>query len=659
MITMFGVHRRPAIVVGILIAILAFAIRLPGLGAILTADEPQWVFRAQSFMTALKRGDTGATFQGTHPGVVPMILIGMGIEARAFVTGERLESPNVGSFRGAAKLPIAIAVSAGIGLAAAFAVRLWNAGTGLGIGVLLALEPFFVGHSQLAHVDALLAILMLLTVLSALWYTRTSKRRILILSGFLGGLALLTKLPAVLLIPLSICIFLLFPATRSRWYRDAAIWMCTAAVTFLLLWPSMWFNVLPNARYAARDVESVATTSHYGESTDAIVRNNLFYVRALLTRTTPIVLVLAAAGALALLRAPNRRRDAIVFLLFFGGFFLLVNLVEKRADRYLLPGLLPLTVFAGVSLAELFARGRFGKLLAGSAVGFLAVLTLLLSPYAVSYASPFSPAEELTQAGWGEGLEQTATVLNTHPLASELHVASWYPILFREFFHGTTMSLSSRDDARVDYVVTYRNMRGRPSDSGPTAVLAEFADQEPVAVIRIAGVDMAWIYARDSVDRFPQHVGEIVRPGSSARGTGNAPTAVEVGQVFTAERDGVRGVRFVFATFSSRANRGELLFQLREEGSEDTLRATHIDVSRLEDNVWHEVAFDLITDSVGKTYVVTLTSPTGTPGNAVTVRYQPKDILAGHAMLRRIESASTEISTAGDLAYAPVYAEKK
>lgn len=650
---MFGVHRRPAVVVGILVAILAFAIRLPGLGAILTADEPQWVFRAQSFMTALKRGDLGGTFQGTHPGVVPMFLIGAGIEARELLTGERLESPHVGNFRTAAKLPIAIAVSLGIGLATAFAVRLWGIGPALGMGVFLVLEPFFVGHSQLAHVDALLAIFMLLTVLALLWYSRTNQRWILVLSGFLGGLALLTKLPAVLLVPLSIGMLLLFPATRPRWRRDAAVWVGVAAATFLILWPSMWSHALPNARYVARDVESVTTTSHYGESTDVAVRDRLFYARALLTRTSPVALLLAVAGIVALVRAPHRRRDAIVLMLFFGGFFLLVNMVEKRADRYLLPGLLPLYAFAGFSLAELFHRGRFGKLLAGGAVGLLALLTLLHSPYAVSYASPLSSAEELTQAGWGEGLEQAAAVLNRHPLASELHVATWYPIIVREFFHGTTMSLSSRDDARVDYVVTYRNMHGRPADSGPTAVLEEFAHEEPAAVIHVAGVEMAWVYARNSVDRFPKHVGEIVRPGSPERGTGNAPTATEVGQTFSAERDNLSGIRFVFATFSSRDNRGELVLHIKETPEGSDVRTARINISDLEDNVWKDIRFKPLADSRGRTYYASLTSPGGEVGNAITVRYQPKDILSGNARILRATGSTTE----GDLAYAPIYAK--
>lgn len=645
------------------IALLALLIRLPGLGAILTADESQWVFRSQSFFTALATGDPGGTFQGTHPGVVPMLLIGSGIELRERLTGEQLESPTVGSFRTAAKLPIAVAVSLGIGAAAFLAARLWGVRNGLGVGTLLALNPFFVGHSQLAHVDALLAILMLLSVLAILWYVRSGARRILVLSGFLGGLALLTKLPAVLLIPLTAGGLLLFPYSHIRWFRDVAIWVGAATATFLLLWPSMWLNIFPNARYAVRDVQSAVTASHFGESADVITRDARFYLRALLARTTPVIFPLAAAGALAFLRTAERRREAAVLLFFLGGFFLLVNLAEKHADRYLLPALLVLDVLAGVSLSDLVRRGRLGSVLAVLTIGGLAILTLHLRPYALAYVSPFSPQEEPTQAGWGEGLERAAALLNAHPLASELQVSSWYPAVFREFFRGTTMSVSSRDDPRVDYVVTYRNMRGRPPDAIPTAVLAEFAQRTPAAVIRVAGVEMAWVYAKDSVDRFPKHVGEIVRAGAPEHGTGNAPTTIEVGQTVTAEKDEFSGVRLVFATFSSRKNTGELLLHVRETPDGTDLRTVRVDISQLEDNGWKEVGFDPLRDSKGKQYYIALTSPTGEPGNAVTVRYQPKDILPGHLMILhqplRLGEQRKTFSRKGDLAYSLIYEKEK
>ncbi|MDP3685322.1 MAG: glycosyltransferase family 39 protein, partial [bacterium] len=597
------------------------------------------------------------------PGVVPMLLIGTGIELRERLTGERLESPTVGSFRTAAKLPIAITVSLGIGVAALLVARLWGARNGLGVGTLLALNPFFVGHSQLAHVDALLAILILLSVLAILWYVRSGARRILVLSGFLGGLALLTKLPAVLLIPLTAGVLLLFPYSRTRCFRDAAIWVGVVTATFLLLWPSMWLNVLPNARYAVRDVQSVVTTSHFGESAEVITRDVRFYVRALLARTTPVIIPLAIAGVFLLFRAAPRRREALSFLFLFGGFFLLVNLVEKRADRYLLPVLLVLDVFAGVGLAALVRQGRPGKVLAAVTIGALALLVLRLQPYALAYVSPFSPEEEPTQTGWGEGLEQAATLLNARPLASELHVASWYPAVFREFFRGKTMSLSSRDDPRVDYVVTYRNMRGRPPDAIPTAVLEEFAKQEPAAVIRVAGIEMAWIYDKDSVDGFPKHVGELVRDGAPGRGTGNASTVTEVGQMITADADGLSGIRLVFATFSSRKNTGELLLHVRETPDGADLRTVRVDIDQLEDNHWKEIRFDPLRDSKEKQYYITLTSPTGEPGNAVTVRYQPKDILPGHLIILRQPLRPGEqretFSRVGDLAYSLLYEKEK
>lgn len=654
---------RPHILAGLATLLLALFLRLPQLGAILTVDEPQWIFRAQSFYTALRRGDLGGTFQGTHPGVVPILLIGAGIRAQELLTGTTLESPRVGTFRIAGKLPMVLAVSVGIGVATTWAVLLWGMRAGILGGALLALDPFFVGHGRLAHVDALLAILMLLSMLALLLYVRQREWRLLLLSGVLGGLALLTKLPALLLLPSSVAILLLFSKPAKDRLRESGAWIAAAAITFFLLWPSMWGHVFPNVGYFVRDAYTVSTIPHSGHEEETVAQSPTFYLRALLNRTTPLILLLGSGGLLLLLRSPTleARRQGTALLIMFLGFFLLLNLVEKRGDRYLLPALLILDLAGGIGLAQLFRHPRLGPALVALGLGALLVINLTLQPYALAYSSPFGGREELTQAGWGEGLEEAARILNEHPLAPELHVATWYPEVFREFFRGISMTLSSRDDPRVDYVVLYRNMYGRSPEHRASAVVAEFRNQEPVAVIRVLGVEMAWIYARDSVDRFPKHVGEIVRPGSAERGTGNAPTAQEVGQRFTAEQDGLTGVRLLFATFSSRKNRGEVLLHVRENPAGADLRTVRIDISSLEDNGWRTIRFEPLPNSRGKTYSVTLTSPTGEPGNAVTVRYQPKDILPGNLIVLRQPLREGERRTAfaleGDLAYAPEYAD--
>lgn len=643
---------------------LALAVRLYGLGAVLTADEPQWIFRAQSFFKALQRGDPGGTFQGTHPGVVPMLLMGSGIRGLELAAGTILESPTVGPFRYAAKLPIAAAVSVAIGTAAALAGLLWGPFTGIAAGVVLALEPFLVGHSQLAHVDALLALLMLLAILTLLYFVRTNTFRMLILSGVLGGLALLTKIPAVFLFLPVACTVVLWRNSWSSALRCLLLWSLTAAFTFFLLWPSLWQHTVPNTRYAARDIRTVVTTPHVGEAAESAGHAPLFYARALVTRTNPLSLLLAVGGSILLLRSGmrDRRREAFVLILFVVGFLLLLTLVEKKADRYLLPSLAGVDVLAGVALGRLLARKKLRTLTFSTATFGLLLLDLTVRPYAIAYRSPFSLAEEPTQSGWGEGLEQAARMLNTHPLASEFHAASWYPAVFSEFFRGKTTSLSSRGDPRVAYVVLYRNMRGRSPDSAATGILEEFSGEKPAAVVRVLGVEMAWIYSTHSVRLFPQNVGEIIGEKLAAEAK-HPGTIVEAGQFIHPTGNNLSGIRLVFSTFSSRENTGAVIVHLRENPDGADLRTVSLDADTLEDNQWRDIPFDPLPDSRGRQYYLAVTSPTGRPGSAVTVNYQPKDILQGSPVFLRSPlkpgQRREDFRREGDLAYELLYEDAR
>lgn len=637
----------------LLVFLTAFSLRFFGLGAVLTADEERWMIRAGAYNRALAAGDIGATFQGTHPGVTTMLLAGGGIRVFELLSREQFRNEeNVGEFRLAAKLPLALATSALLGVIAVIVAALWGTAAGVSAGIFLALDPFLLGLSQLVHVDALVSLLMASSVLALLLFLRRGERRIFILSGFLGGLALLTKLPALYLVA-----FMPLALLLERWKGDAGLswsrvirrsvaWIAVAGVTVVLLWPSMWLHFLGNVNFARRDVVTVVTQPHFTES-EYFSRDQLFYPRALLAHATPLALLLAGAAFAFSLRpgaSQHRRRVVWLWIVYVLGFLLLLTLASKRADRYVLPASVPLALLAGMAFSEFFERRRVIALLVGSAaVLSLAVTDLLLAPYALAYRNTFIRRHEYSQEGFGEGLETAAGALNAHPLAAELEVAAWYPGVFRHFFRGKTFSLSSRDDPRTDYVVLYRNMYGRSPDDPATEVLREFAQETPERTVRILGVPSAWIYRTDAVDIYTSHVGEIRR-------------GMEVGQLIPVPRAGLSGIRLVFATFSSRPNTAAVVLHVRESpSSTQDLRTVTVNASKLEDSAWHTFVFPPIADSAGKTYYVFVTSPNGAAGNAVTVRFRERDIEPGQMVFlkRPLRDGETRASFTreGDLGY--------
>lgn len=654
--------RNRHVAIALVIGALALGVRLYGLGDILTADEPRWMLRARDHTRALTHGDLGGTFQGTHPGVVPMFLMGGGIHALELARGSEMEDHEIAIFRLAAKLPVAVATAALIAGSAVVLASLWGRMAGLAAGVLLALDPYLLGHSQLAHVDALLSLLLLAALLVLLRFLTTRQTATLLLSGTLAGLALLTKLPAaVALIAGSATLAVVVRPWPAK-LRALAAWLLTASWVFVLLWPSMWLNALPNARYAARDTLQVSTTTHGGaEATESYAAGAAFVAQALARRASPAVILLALGSLLALF---GRRRgwpnlDLTMLFGTVGIFLIVLASTGKQADRYLLPVLPILDAVGGLALARFFISARWGHPLTATVLAALVLQALLLSPYAVAYMNPLLAKTEHTQSGWGEGLERAALLLNKHPLGDELSVASWYPDVFGAFFQGRTFSLSSRMDRRVAYVVLYRNMRGRSPDAPATDILAEYAEREPVARVSVLGAEAAWIYATGTPALFSAHVGELVAPDAPAS-TKGTPTAIEAGQFIPVAEDYFSGVRLAFATFSSRSNTADVVVSVRENPDGPDLRTVRLASAALRDGEWTDARFPPIPQSRGRAYYLAVTSPTGRPGNAVTVRYQRRDIAPGSLVILRRPLGEGESRSAyrreGDLAYELLYA---
>ncbi len=154
-----------------LVALYPRAINLSGY---LTTDEGNWMGRTALFTRALLNGDPAGTYQSGHPGVMTMwsSLLGMG-PSRALALVEHVrpdgleKAPNYLETLHLARRTFAVLTSLAVAGIALLAWRLFGAGVGLLAGVLLALEPFFLAHSIVAHVDSNITTWMTVCILSA------------------------------------------------------------------------------------------------------------------------------------------------------------------------------------------------------------------------------------------------------------------------------------------------------------------------------------------------------------------------------------------------------------------------------------------------------------------------------------------------------------
>lgn len=523
--------------VGLALLLVALAVRAPALGSYSWPDELTWLERSAAFVTALERADLAGTYRSDHPGVVPMWGFGGLLFLRAWWTGDRaaLDALAAESYEG--DVPALLATAAWFtvlvtSLTVILAYRLLipllgRAGAALA-GLLIALDPFFLTHSRFVHVDALLTSFMLLAVLSLLAYLRRPERRgMLFLSGFWAGLALLTKTPALFLIPLAALTlglqWLLHRLGRCPWGRLGQalgaffLWLATAWGTFVVLWPAAWFRPLYLTYRLYRASRWGVIVSHGSNFFLGRVVDDpgpLFYWVVLPFRLSPLVLVALLLGLVFWVIAWTRREEvrlptaALAFIFFFT---MMVSFAAKKGERYLLPVFPLADILAAWAMVTFLdrlsqrardrARTQRLGLIAGTGLTLLvALLWLPLSPYYGAYFNPLlggGPVAARTFVfGQGEGLDLAARYLNEKENSADLRVVTFYPPQFRYYFRGEATSLRRGDWDKTwyfaDYVVFFISQVQRQL---PTPELVEFfSAQTPEYVVRLGGVDFVWVY---------------------------------------------------------------------------------------------------------------------------------------------------------------------
>ncbi|MFQ5613033.1 MAG: glycosyltransferase family 39 protein [Anaerolineae bacterium] len=526
MIDAMSVRRREVFIAAGL-WLLALIPRLIGLGRFLTIDEVKWVEGAGQFLLGLTGGDLAQTNWHFHPGITitwgeALILwlrwlgTGGGPDLASFTNDQLADLPGlIGSMR----LSGAIITSLMVPALYLLARRLLGEAPALLGAALLALDPFFLAHSRIVNGDAGAAGFMLLSLLAFLWLWQGSRWRMAVVSGVLGGLALLTKLPSPLLVPWISMLALTGYAQRRDagfWLKALALWGVAAVVTFVLLWPAMWVAPLTTLQSMVGDA---FTVGQVGRGHSAFFRGQIsddpgwaFYPIAVAFRLTPLTtiglgltilwLVLPRRGA----TTPSARWIAWSLIAYAVFVVLSANTSPKKLDRYVMAVFPALDLWVAVGLCGVWRAltDRRPQLLRGSLVTALAVVALQGAfalthyPYLLTSYNPLlgglPKAIATVPVGWGEGLERAAAWLNAQPEAEKAEVSAWYSDIFFPYFVGERASFSSSGKSQLaaDYVVFYVNQlqRQRPYP----ALTRYFQEQDPAYTVRAQGAALAWVY---------------------------------------------------------------------------------------------------------------------------------------------------------------------
>lgn len=497
----------------------------PGLD-FLTVDEAyHWYERVLRFRDALRAGDYSATLLTGHPGVTTLWLGLAGLEFHDYLMRFEGITADPALFRSLLRAPLALVAALGIVLAFPLLRRLFNAPFAWLACLFWATSPFLVAHAQLLHLDSLLTTFMSLALLTALLAFRFDetipggppRRGMLIVSGIAGGLALLTKSPALLLGPL-----LLILAVTAAWRSHGAIrprsligagilWTGTALLVVLLLWPALWADPgVTIGRYLAEIIDNGGAAHGWGNffAGQAVADPGpLFYPTAIALRLAPWILPGLLAAALLLPFEPERRRRTLILLLagFVLFFVVTLSLPAKKFDRYALPVFPALSVIAAYGwlamLGRLFGHmaGRQRVMQTAWLLGIAAMAGLLFwyRSYPLAYYNPLlggsNTAVHMIPVGWGEGLEAAGSYITQQADGCSRPIATWYRPVLDPFVCHRVVPLDAVDNpAAAGYAVLYIDQIQRENRPDITRRLME--DSAPLHIIRIHGIDYARIY---------------------------------------------------------------------------------------------------------------------------------------------------------------------
>jgi hypothetical protein len=388
------------------VALFLFALlpRVVATGRFVTVDEGyHWFARAGQFLRAVRAHEWGATTIIGHPGVTTLWL-GAGGQAlyEALVRAGALAASDA-TLREMLRLPVGVVTALCVALGYLMLRRLLPGRVALLGALLWAADPFLIAHSQLLHLDALLASLMFLSLLAALLAFRIDdgvggvRWGWLVASALAGGLALLTKSPSVLLVGMVAVVAVWAYGVRPTGPRamrpyvmvtlGMLVWSAAAAGVWVALWPAAWVDpagaVGVVVHQAAADGGSPHGWGNFFLGRAVADPGPLFYPVAVALRLTPW----ASAGLLAAVwfggamvarrgwrgvqatradgrvrigpRLPGGHPGLLLLLVLYAILFVaMMTIPPKKFDRYALPVFPALDVLAAAGLVALWERVR-------------------------------------------------------------------------------------------------------------------------------------------------------------------------------------------------------------------------------------------------------------------------------------------------------------
>ncbi len=390
---------------------------LPRLGSDeINPDAVNWHQRSEQYIDAIKSRDFERTYQHYHPGVTLMVIMGFPIEVAKRITQATYDKSTYELFHTVAKYSLNFVLL----LLTIYLVlnlsKIFGFVVSYSVGLLLTLDPFFLGNARILHMDALLSMFVMnALVLMYLAYHKKSVRNLILGSVFLG-LSFWTKNVALIPIAYSICFLIGLAVVKKVAPIFSAKGILLIVLNFVLVGvfvlPALWVNPNRVITKMYGGSKTVVDEGHeqkfFGVKTDD--PGFFYYPLVLAYKLSPQVLIgfLISIVWLAILIfrdgkgvLNSKNLPLYYFLLYFVCYFTAFSISSKKIDRYMLPLFPVIYLFVSYFFIRIYRSASNPR----KAISLLTLTILTLHPliayfpYYFVYNSPLlggNPSAEKT-----------------------------------------------------------------------------------------------------------------------------------------------------------------------------------------------------------------------------------------------------------------------
>lgn len=407
---------------------LAFSLRVWNLNKMgRTWDEPYYVESAYTFIDLARKGDftNPSWYRNESSGFPPLSRYLYGIAGALDVHGlDSMGKPLFNYDYTHSRLVSVLFSSLTVVLVVLMGWKYISPFVGITSGTILSMLPFFLGFSQIATLESLIIFFFTATIFSFINLLVSFSKKNIFLTGILLGLSMAVKYTNFLLIPLIICIYIIwyFKGKKYRKFNLNNIKPIVAIIvigftTFFVLWPMPWFHLQDvflfnkNLRYSPYSVPEV----FFGK---LILVPKIYYFLYFLITTPLLILILFLIGLKRLDHKRNWFFLSIAVWFIFPFVQSLYN-YKQHGLRYIIEVYAPLSIIAAVGLeytsSKIHKVKHIKAILLFALIIYLFLILFRITPYYLDYfnelvGGPKNVYEKrMFQLGWwGQGIREAA-----------------------------------------------------------------------------------------------------------------------------------------------------------------------------------------------------------------------------------------------------------